>query len=309
LTINSFEMTDVDDFAVGWGLYLAPSILNHSCVPNAEANFEGKEIVIRLTVNIENSELSDIFISYISLAAPTEVRRAKLLKYYHFECLCLRCQGLKLSWVAADRFNPKHADLLSNNPSISKAINDYAKGKERDYFWSLRCPNCTGRPVKCTPSQKEALCKFCHNKVDTKCIDEYKEVIIAVKQMIDADTIPLDAPQECLQLMTGIVYPYSTVYIKCLELAVDDYIFQNNLRLAADACRSLLKTCRRFARHSSECVKLIMRTARLHEELGEWEQAAEFMKQAQVEAYLDSLLLEDVMRKTKEFNYRKQNSS
>ncbi len=34
-------MTDVDDFAVGWGLYLAPSILNHSCVPNAEANFEG----------------------------------------------------------------------------------------------------------------------------------------------------------------------------------------------------------------------------------------------------------------------------
>ena len=41
LTINSFEMTDVDDFAVGWGLYLAPSILNHSCVPNAEANFEG----------------------------------------------------------------------------------------------------------------------------------------------------------------------------------------------------------------------------------------------------------------------------
>ena len=37
--------------------------------------------------------------------------------------------GLKLSWVAAERFNPKHADLLSNNPSISNAINDYAKAK------------------------------------------------------------------------------------------------------------------------------------------------------------------------------------
>jgi hypothetical protein len=187
--------------------------------------------------------------------------------------------GLKLSWVAADRFNPKLSDLLSNNPSISTAINDYAKGRERDYFWSLRCPNCTGRPVKCTPSQPDAFCKFCHSKVDSKFVDEYKEVILAVKQMIDAEKIPLDAPQECLELMTGIVYPYSTVYIKCLELAIDDYILQNNLRHAAEACHSLLKTCRRFARHSSACVKLIVRSARLHEELGEWDLAADFMKQ------------------------------
>ncbi len=32
----------------------------------------GKEIVIRMTVNIENCKLEDIFISYISLSAPTE---------------------------------------------------------------------------------------------------------------------------------------------------------------------------------------------------------------------------------------------
>ena len=38
-------------------------------------------------------------------------------------------------------------------------------------------------------------------KFSLKFVDftaEYKEVILAVKQMIDADTIPLDGPQECL---------------------------------------------------------------------------------------------------------------
>jgi len=122
LVINSFEVNDLEDDKVGWALYLAPSILNHSCVPNAEAEFKGKNIIIKVNINIRGAQLDDIYISYIGLSPSTEKRRAKLLKYYHFQCMCLRCQGLKLNWKATEDFNPKYCDLLGQTPSVLEAV-------------------------------------------------------------------------------------------------------------------------------------------------------------------------------------------
>lgn len=47
LTINSFHILDTDMTSLGVGLYLGPSIIDHSCKPNASATFEGTTIIIK----------------------------------------------------------------------------------------------------------------------------------------------------------------------------------------------------------------------------------------------------------------------
>ena len=47
MVINSFMILDIDMNSIGTGIYLASSILDHSCDPNAVATFDGKTINIR----------------------------------------------------------------------------------------------------------------------------------------------------------------------------------------------------------------------------------------------------------------------
>ncbi|XP_023344399.1 histone-lysine N-methyltransferase SMYD3 [Eurytemora carolleeae] len=291
LVINSFEINDEEDDKAGWGLYLAPSLLNHSCVPNAEAEFSGKQIIIRVNVNIHSAALSDIFISYIGLSESTEKRREKLSKYYHFHCICLRCQGLKLSWKSVEDFNPKYTELIGQKDSVLQAVLDNARGKESDFLWSLRCPSCTGRPVKCSRDETYGvICTYCNKEVAKENIEIYHEVLTAVEQLITAKIIPMDGPQQCIELMTGIVYPYCESYIRCLELAVDNSLLQNNLQMAAEYGESLLSVCRRFCRGSSACIQLVLRLALLYKELGNLEKGMKLLEQAQVHAYSDTQL-------------------
>ena len=52
IDIDCLQVNDCDDLKVGWALYLAPSILNHSCVPNAEAEFKGKQYLQLLPIKM-----------------------------------------------------------------------------------------------------------------------------------------------------------------------------------------------------------------------------------------------------------------
>jgi hypothetical protein len=75
------QVTDRVGEKVGWALYLAPSILDHSCVPNAEADFVNQWLVIRLLAAAsEPLQLNRIFIAYIDIGASTRRRRAILKK-------------------------------------------------------------------------------------------------------------------------------------------------------------------------------------------------------------------------------------
>ena len=52
LVVNGFEITDdVTKETIGWGIYLLPSIIDHSCQPNAMVSFQGGKTmaVISLT--------------------------------------------------------------------------------------------------------------------------------------------------------------------------------------------------------------------------------------------------------------------
>ena len=134
LIINSFEVSGDDEEKVGWALYLGPSILglyinrccnltfrtmitlDHSCVPNAEVDFQGKRIIVKSKTNTTDVDLRKIYISYIDIGAPSDVRRRKLKKFYHFDCFCDRCVGIKLSWSSV-------------NPSMRISVTSFYKEK------------------------------------------------------------------------------------------------------------------------------------------------------------------------------------
>lgn len=91
LCINSFNILDDDLNSVGTGIYLAASILDHSCKPNAVATFEGPQLSIRLIEDIPELNWEKIRISYIDQIDLPATRRAELKKSYYFDCDCERC--------------------------------------------------------------------------------------------------------------------------------------------------------------------------------------------------------------------------
>lgn len=52
MVINTFNILDAEMQSIGSGLYLAASVIDHSCAPNAVAVFEGTKIYIRTLCDI-----------------------------------------------------------------------------------------------------------------------------------------------------------------------------------------------------------------------------------------------------------------
>merc|ERR1711894_22716 len=83
---------------IGWAIYLLPSIIDHSCEPNAMVAFQGgKNITVLSIKDISVLEkhldfAKDVSISYIDCLEPTEERRKLLREQYFFECNCTKCE-------------------------------------------------------------------------------------------------------------------------------------------------------------------------------------------------------------------------
>uniref|UniRef100_A0A804RAC8 SET domain-containing protein n=2 Tax=Zea mays TaxID=4577 RepID=A0A804RAC8_MAIZE len=109
----------------------APSIINHSCVPNAVLIFDGRTAYVRALQPINKDE--EVSISYIETAAVTK-KRNNDLKQYFFTCTCPRCvkgfdedallEGFRCKSQACDGF------LLPN--SGKKAYTCQKCGASRD---------------------------------------------------------------------------------------------------------------------------------------------------------------------------------
>ncbi|GAU90262.1 hypothetical protein RvY_02703-2 [Ramazzottius varieornatus] len=90
--INNFALYDLQHpnvVAVGRGIYLGPSILDHSCVPNALQVDVGKTVTIKVIRNIDKAE--NVRIAYISPFDLLENRKSYLEKRYFFTCDCPGC--------------------------------------------------------------------------------------------------------------------------------------------------------------------------------------------------------------------------
>lgn len=60
LCVNSFNILDSEMNSIGTGMYLGPSIIDHSCKPNAVAVFEGTTIIIRALENFPHFDWSQV---------------------------------------------------------------------------------------------------------------------------------------------------------------------------------------------------------------------------------------------------------
>ncbi|CDJ47120.1 hypothetical protein, conserved [Eimeria brunetti] len=76
---------------IGWGLFRLGSMTNHSCWPNAEADFplHSTALEVRALRPIDMEE--EVTVSYIDEALPLHQRRQILQKHYGFTCTCPRC--------------------------------------------------------------------------------------------------------------------------------------------------------------------------------------------------------------------------
>lgn len=73
----------------GTGIYKTSSSLNHSCVPNCIAMFNGTEICIRAISNICPGD--ELYVSYVNLLDTKYNRQLELKEGYMFQCQCSLC--------------------------------------------------------------------------------------------------------------------------------------------------------------------------------------------------------------------------
>ena len=79
--------------SVGTGIYLAPSILDHSCSPNAVVTFDGFHLRVQLLEDLPVLDWDSIRISYIDLMNCNSDRKKELKERYYFDCDCPRCNS------------------------------------------------------------------------------------------------------------------------------------------------------------------------------------------------------------------------
>lgn len=64
MCVNSFSISDDEFRALGTGVYLAASVVDHSCKPNAVAIFQGTTISIRVTEKIPSLDWNKVILCH-----------------------------------------------------------------------------------------------------------------------------------------------------------------------------------------------------------------------------------------------------
>ncbi|XP_043795261.1 histone-lysine N-methyltransferase SMYD3 isoform X1 [Apis laboriosa] len=182
--INSFNISDLDMNNIGAGIYLGPSILDHSCKPNAVATFEGTTIIIRTTEDLPYLDLSQIRISYIDVIKTTKDRREELQSSYYFWCKCKKCE--------------------ESEPMVEAAA----------------CPNkfCT------YPCSLDAdMCENCNTKFPENFKETFYEIsdLTAYHLQNMKNIAYLDVSTMCLKKQEGVLHPLNIQHVQTLQSAFD----------------------------------------------------------------------------------------
>uniref|UniRef100_A0A5K3F7Z9 MYND-type domain-containing protein n=1 Tax=Mesocestoides corti TaxID=53468 RepID=A0A5K3F7Z9_MESCO len=88
--VNAFHLTNECGNEIGIALFRRSSKVDHSCMPNADFAFIGKQIKIIACDRIVDQ--SEIRISYVDALMSTKSRQAELTSGYFFVCDCKRCR-------------------------------------------------------------------------------------------------------------------------------------------------------------------------------------------------------------------------
>ncbi|XP_055547017.1 histone-lysine N-methyltransferase SMYD3 [Wyeomyia smithii] len=199
ICINSFNILDDEMNSIGTGIYLGASVMDHSCRPNAVASFDGTTIHVRLLEDYDNNtggemDISKVFISYIDLMDPTDVRRGRLCSQYYFECNCQRCgDEQELSLMNAGACPNRNCDEPITMEGCNKLVE--------------KCPRCE---VSIKHSVRE----------------KFREISsLTMSQLADMKDIAyLDVCQLCLKKQENILHYYNVWHLKTLDHAFESAI-------------------------------------------------------------------------------------
>ncbi|KAG7197842.1 hypothetical protein KM043_001654 [Ampulex compressa] len=183
ICINAFDILNEEFISIGTGIYLGPSVIDHSCKPNATAVFDGTTISIRTVKDIPYMDWSQIRISYIDLLKSTSDRRIQLQKQYYFWCKCEKCEETDITSEAA---------ACPNMECISPCSSDDEK------------------------------CITCNTRFPKDFRDTFNEIneftAYHLESMKDMDY--LDLSRVCLKKQEGILHPLNLRHVQTLQAAL-----------------------------------------------------------------------------------------
>lgn len=88
--VNWFTLVSAYISPIGSAVYVAESMFDHSCSPNATPIFTGIHMEVRCIKPIAENE--PITINYFDLIQPKYARQKILKEDYYFDCQCPRCE-------------------------------------------------------------------------------------------------------------------------------------------------------------------------------------------------------------------------
>jgi len=218
--INSFNVMDDDYQPVGIALYLGPSVLDHSCRPNATVVFVGKTIMVRSVEAIPS--FREVRISYTNLVGPRDKRRKELADQYYFECQCTECQ------LTADgslhRENLKLGSVVC--PGCQRSVSTAKKTED-----PLRCDQiqCNGRDLSEKAKKHSELTK------------ELTEKVFANRT---GHPDPMDMCNDFFQDMVGLFSPCDANFLQVLEYLYESRVSEGKWREAYTAARLTVESYR-----------------------------------------------------------------
>lgn len=259
MVINSFMILDIDLNSIGTGIYLASSILDHSCQPNAVASFDGKTINIRAIQDMPCLDWNQMRISYIDLMKTPYDRQTELLHNYYFLCECHRCLDetqIKCAHAAIclnkQCDNPVNITWKDDYPLVRKPEKTTEiQNVDQDNRISESCEAnsdlCSGGKVengdlKCKEVENKddidtIHCRECGTKYTEKHVDVFVKTMefthVHLQNMERASVAYVDVCQYCLDRQEGVLHPMNVMYAQTLDHAFDALI---QIQLWEKAC-------------------------------------------------------------------------
>ncbi|KAH8420067.1 hypothetical protein KR009_005472, partial [Drosophila setifemur] len=211
LITNGFNVLDAEMNSIATAIYLGVSITDHSCKPNAVATFEGNELHVHATEDMECLDWSKIFISYIDLLNTPEQRRLDLKNHYYFLCVCSKC----------------------TDPQETREMT------------AGLCPNRNcGVPI----NMEKSNCRRCNTGISPKMRNAYNEVTAFTRSSLESmkDVAYLDVCQVCLDKQAGVLHPLNVWHVKTLDAAFEAAIDVGKWTEALDYGQRLLPGFRKY---------------------------------------------------------------
>lgn len=205
MLINSHSIQDQEHKeALGIGIYLGTSKLDHSCDPNAVFTFSGPEITIRAVRQVAKAEPRQVFISYIDTNRPSWVRKQELKERFYFDCQCSLCT------TKCQQIDCLMTSIKCPNSECNGFIGLKRDGKDNS-VWP--CEKCKHAP------QTTEMIEQLHRIWDASCSHK-----IRLDELFKQGDMKftLDFAEEKLEgLLENNFYKFNSNLIKIMEFAKD----------------------------------------------------------------------------------------